>query len=255
MIYLARISLILAVSALLCGCSLYQVVEPIVVQVVDCVDETAAGVRDDVYAELAWMRWHKQFRNEAYCLDFGEGFKSAYVDVLNGGSGEAPALPPHRYWRRWYECAEGREMAQAWFTGYYHGGIAAQQDGAGIWYATPLNLPPEDDHHPLDHHDHDHGVPIDEVGAPGLVQPPPMAAPEPDTATIDEASPAQQAAPPSVLIPEETRPGKAVPESLPAIPSFEPPANETAPVIPNEMGGRALEGIPSPPMEPSAGPQ
>lgn len=254
-IHFARVTLVLAVWTLVSGCEVVQVIDPIAVQLIDSLDESVAQVHHELIAEFAWLRWSGLFQDQPHHLDFASGFRSAYVDVINGGSGESPVLPPKRYWRRFYENAWGRGKAEAWFTGYAYGAIAAEQDGAGNWYELPLSLLPEE-HFP----------------AEGVLPPPfddqvieTLSEPETETESAQEASPDAiedvEPAPAIEMAPpiDDAEPAPSVeivpPLEDPPLPEFKPPATEEAPPSTSEENNLLdLEGIPFPPREPSTDP-
>lgn len=141
---LPRVFLMLVLWVLIPGCRFVQIFEPIAQGLKDEFDASVADVSNEFCSEIAWRRWNDMFKDQPYQHDFATGFRSAYVDMINGGSGEPPVLPPRGYWRHCYRSARGRERANAWFLGYRFGAISAEQDGAGNWYELPINLHPED---------------------------------------------------------------------------------------------------------------
>lgn len=84
-------------------------------------------------AEAAWHGAFACYRGVENSRDFHEGFRDGYVAVANGGDGCVPTIAPQKFWG----CCEGGHDTKcgtrAWFTGYAHGAIAAEQDGiAGV---------------------------------------------------------------------------------------------------------------------------
>jgi len=251
----ARVSLLLAVWTLVPGCEVFQVIDPIADQFVNSFDESAAQVHHNLIAELAWLRWSGLFQDQPHRLDFAAGFRSGYRDVINGGSGAAPVLPPKCYWRRFFENAWGREKAEAWFTGYPYGALAAEQDGEGNRIELPLGLSPKE-HSP----------------AAGVLAPTfddqvieTLPEPEPETESVEEASPeaiedagpapAIEMAPPIQTLEPAPSVEFVPPLEDPPLPEFEPPATEKSPPSTSEEKDLLdLEGIPYPPREPSTNP-
>jgi hypothetical protein len=48
-------------------------------------------------------------------------------------------LPPRCYWKPHFQTPEGRAKINAWFDGYSHGAVAAQQDGFGSLQQLPIS--------------------------------------------------------------------------------------------------------------------
>ena len=70
---------------------------------------------------------------------FARGFKAGYRNVLEGGSGCQPTLPPECYWKACYQTPAGRCKTYAWFDGFSHGALAAKQDGYGGLGEIPIS--------------------------------------------------------------------------------------------------------------------
>ena len=87
----------------------------------------------------AWARWSWCYDELTHPKDFASGFRSGYQDVLNGGSGCQPTLPPKTYWKACYRNAQGNSKVNAWFEGFSHGVLAANQDGAAAYGSIPLS--------------------------------------------------------------------------------------------------------------------
>src|SRR5262245_59264262 len=76
------------------------------------------GWRNHVWSKRAWYQQRHLFAAHPYVVDFGEGFRSGYLDVAGGGDGCVPVLPPRRYWSWRYQSPEGQAKTNAWFEGY-----------------------------------------------------------------------------------------------------------------------------------------
>ncbi len=105
----------------------------------DCINDCETGLRNDVLAQKAWGQWSWCYDDLDYPFHFAKGFKAGYQDVLAGGKGCQPTLPPRCYWKPCYQSAEGRCKINAWFDGFSHGAVAAQQDGYGNLQAIPIS--------------------------------------------------------------------------------------------------------------------
>lgn len=85
--------------------------------------------RNHILAQKAWGEWSWAYDNLDHPVHFARGFKAGYRDVLDGGNGCQPALPPKVYWKPCYQTPDGRCKTYAWFDGFSHGALAAKQDG------------------------------------------------------------------------------------------------------------------------------
>ncbi|MCA9057050.1 MAG: hypothetical protein KDA85_01065 [Planctomycetaceae bacterium] len=127
-----RRSLIAAVALLLgtvAGCSSLQ----------DHVVDVETGLRNRVLAQQAWNEWSWCYDDLDHPYHFAKGFKDGYRAVLAGGNGCQPTLPPRCYWKPQFQTPEGRCVTHAWFDGYSHGALAAQQDGYGNLNEIPIS--------------------------------------------------------------------------------------------------------------------
>jgi hypothetical protein len=111
-------------------------------QVQDCIDEQVTGCRNSHLARCAWLHSRGNYvdcRDDLW--DFGAGFRYGYADILNGGRGCPPAVPPRCYWGCCYHNASGKCAIAAWYDGYHHGAAAALADGYGSSYgALPSSM-------------------------------------------------------------------------------------------------------------------
>lgn len=97
------------------------------------------GLRHKCMAQQAWNEWSWCYDELDHPHHFAKGFKAGYRDVIQGGNGCQPTLPPKCYWKSCYQSAEGRCKVNSWFDGFSHGALAAQQDGAGNWTQIPMS--------------------------------------------------------------------------------------------------------------------
>lgn len=103
-----------------------------------CVN-TEMKIRNHILAQKAWGEWSWCYDDLDYPMHFAKGFKDGYRDILDGGTGCQPTLPPKCYWKPQYQSAEGGCKTNAWFDGFSHGALAAQQDGFGSLNQIPIS--------------------------------------------------------------------------------------------------------------------
>lgn len=129
-------------------------------------------------AHKAWHRWRWCYDDVDHRHHFARGFKAGYRDVLEGGKGCQPTIAPRCYWKSCYQTAEGQAKVNAWFDGFSHGALAAQQDGVGHWNQIPLsptarmNLRVANSHaQPSPWHGHGPPPPVAAPAPPNMPQP------------------------------------------------------------------------------------
>ncbi|MDG1898111.1 MAG: hypothetical protein P8J37_24680 [Fuerstiella sp.] len=105
----------------------------------DGIIEMEMDVRNDVLAQKAWGHWSWVYDDLEYPWHFAKGFKEGYINVLNGGSGCQPTIPPQCYWKACYQTLEGKCKIHAWFDSFSHGALAAKQDGYGDLGQIPIS--------------------------------------------------------------------------------------------------------------------
>lgn len=67
-----------------------------------------------------------------------DGFLEGYHDMLQGGDGCLPVVPPRRYWSWKYQSAGGQGAVSDWFNGYSAGVAAAKEDGLSNLSRIPV---------------------------------------------------------------------------------------------------------------------
>lgn len=105
----------------------------------ECVVDMEMDCRNHVLAQKAWGHWSWCYDELDHPWHFAKGFKDGYRDILEGGSGCQPTLPPRCYWKPQFQNPEGRCRTAAWFDGFAHGALAAQQDGYGNLQEIPIS--------------------------------------------------------------------------------------------------------------------
>lgn len=97
------------------------------------------GLRNHVLAQNSWNHWSWCYDELDHPYHFARGFKAGYREVLDGGAGCQPTLPPRCYWKPIYQTPEGHCKVNAWFDGFAHGALAAKQDGFGNFSEIPIS--------------------------------------------------------------------------------------------------------------------
>lgn len=70
--------------------------------------------------------WSQQLRSfRLLSSHYKDGYRQAFIDIANGGSGDCPPVPPPRYWNTFYRSECGEKFAEQWFNGYRAGAAAA----------------------------------------------------------------------------------------------------------------------------------
>ncbi len=105
----------------------------------DGVIEMEMNCRNKILAQKAWGHWSWCYGDLDYPWHFARGFKAGYRNVLDGGSGCQPTLPPQCYWKPSFQTPEGHCQIHAWFDGFSHGALAAKQDGYGSLGELPIS--------------------------------------------------------------------------------------------------------------------
>jgi hypothetical protein len=105
----------------------------------DCINDCETSMRNHVLSQKAWCQWSWCYDDLDHPYHFARGFKAGYEDILAGGSGCQPTLPPRCYWKPCYQSAVGRSKINSWFDGFSHGAVAAQQDGYGDLQSLPIS--------------------------------------------------------------------------------------------------------------------
>ena len=85
-----------------------------------------------------WKRHSPSVDPEIRSSDFAAGWKQGYLDITSGGNGEAPLVPPEKYWGDRFRTANGHARINQWYAGYDTGAIAAEQDGAFQFAHIPV---------------------------------------------------------------------------------------------------------------------
>lgn len=94
----------------------------------DC-DDWACSFRCRCSSYYAWYQMQPVYGDMQCGSDFGAGFRDGYSAMSATGTATAPSLPPRSYWGSGYQNEYGHQQMQAWFDGYAHGALVAEQNG------------------------------------------------------------------------------------------------------------------------------
>lgn len=171
-------------------------------------NDWAMSTKSHFQARHAWHRLKPYYKDLPHCDDFKDGFLEGYCSVACGGTGCQPTLPPREYWSVWYQNPEGQQMQHAWFDGYSHGALAAQQDNVPVWNQIVISNQARTH---LAAGDAEHHISINGGSLEGN---PPMLVPPPAPAAEDAA---QRQAPPvqGEVLPASHAGGPALPFASP----------------------------------------
>jgi len=95
---------------------------------------------------LAWMAYRESSDCYQYIdcpKSFKLGFEAGFIAVANGGNGCPPVFPPSSkiFSLAWLDDGTPEDRRNAWYDGYSHGVLAANQTGAADINRIPARLP------------------------------------------------------------------------------------------------------------------
>lgn len=72
--------------------------------------------------------WHEfdGCNEQCFTLDYRDGWKQGYYDVLTGGDGRPPVVPPKKYWKPPVFTEHDPSRQNDWFIGYQDGASCAK---------------------------------------------------------------------------------------------------------------------------------
>jgi hypothetical protein len=94
----------------------------------DCY-ETEQCLVNECRSHVAWHRRNDCYDDVDHRCDFASGFRDGYRATAERGDHCLPMMPPRKFWKHCYQDCEGRQEIDAWYEGYAHGMLAANQDG------------------------------------------------------------------------------------------------------------------------------
>ena len=68
---------------------------------------------------------------------YARGWKKGYADVLMGGDGQCPAVPPQCYWSFKFQSEAGAAAIDEWYQGYSQGAAEALASGRDQYHGVP----------------------------------------------------------------------------------------------------------------------
>lgn len=98
------------------------------------IDESVTDWRDFVWGKRAFFQRYGRDASGP----FMDGFLEGYHDMLQGGDGCLPVVPPRKYWGWKYQSAGGAASVNDWFDGYTAGVAAAKEDGLAEISQIPI---------------------------------------------------------------------------------------------------------------------
>ena len=87
----------------------------------DCKYETGQKIRTS-------QAWHEfdGCNEQCFTCDYRDGWKKGYYDVLTGGDGRPPVVPPKKYWKPPVFTEHDPSRQNDWFIGYQDGAACAK---------------------------------------------------------------------------------------------------------------------------------
>lgn len=70
---------------------------------------------------------------------YAHGWRAAYTDVLMGGDGRCPPVPPQTYWSSKYQDEVGDAIIDDWFHGYRDGSASAMASCGDRFHPVPTS--------------------------------------------------------------------------------------------------------------------
>lgn len=72
--------------------------------------------------------WHEfdGCNEQCFTCDYRDGWKQGYYDVLTGGDGRPPVVPPKKYWKPPVFTEHDPSRQNDWYTGYQDGASCAK---------------------------------------------------------------------------------------------------------------------------------
>lgn len=91
---------------------------------------SVSRVSPTIATHLAWGQYDSGLLISRHSREFAAGWKAGYLNVLTGGDGRAPIIPPERFW---IEGSLGRDCnaQHDWLKGFAQGARCACQSGLG----------------------------------------------------------------------------------------------------------------------------
>ena len=104
------------------------------VAIQDCEYRVAQRFR----AGCAWWQNCEERCSSNPLSHYSKGWRQGYADVLMGGDGTCPPVPPYHYWSFKFQNQYGENAIGDWFLGYQHGGASALASGRSQYHPVPI---------------------------------------------------------------------------------------------------------------------
>ena len=112
-------------------------------QIRDSCDDTRVAYFNHNLAWAAYCEASPAYATVDCPNSFRSGFKTGFIAVANGGNGCPPVFPPGSkiLSSAWLDDGTPEDRRNAWYDGYAHGVLAANQTGAADINRIPARLP------------------------------------------------------------------------------------------------------------------
>jgi hypothetical protein len=131
--------LLMTLAAWATGCAQFE----------EYADENLIASRNTYITKMAWKCRKDAYGNDCNIQHIRDGFHAGYLDILSGGAGCVPALPPSRYWGPCFQNPAGRAKIEAWYRGFSDGVAAARDDNANLYSEIPVRFQPDQELPPI----------------------------------------------------------------------------------------------------------
>ena len=90
-------------------------------------------------AHTAWWSKRSERCSSNPLSHYSRGWRHGYSDVLMGGDGNCPPVPPQCYWSSKYQSERGDAAIESWFAGYRDGSTAAIASCQNSYHPIPVS--------------------------------------------------------------------------------------------------------------------
>lgn len=156
--------------------------------------------------------WHEfdGCNEQCFTCDYRDGWKKGYYDVLTGGDGRPPVVPPKKYWKPPVLTEHDPSRQNDWYTGYQDGAACAKSQPD--FHYVPTFMAPT--MYPA-HYGHET---VEMISTTDASVAPQSEQPMPEAMPVDSTQPAVEPAPGTDPAATSTGGDAAKPEAAPAAP-------------------------------------
>lgn len=131
--------------------------------------------------------WHEfdGCNDQCFTCDYRDGWKKGYYDVLTGGDGRPPVVPPKKYWKPPVFAEHDPSRQNDWYTGYQDGASCAKAQPD--FHYVPTFMAPTMHSAGYGHATTEVIYSSDQLAVPGVQQPMPESMGETGTPVIEPA--------------------------------------------------------------------